>query len=120
MPAGDRVAGLGEGAGRIGGGDPEHDLVAALLGAGGGGGDLGGDQRRDVIDVSGTDRNDDLDPVHDGPYHAMTDAHRARISPTSSAKRQRVGAGVTRRFISRRRRLRASRVLRFFLTLGFS
>jgi hypothetical protein len=63
LPARDRALGLEQ---RRGGGvarDPEHDLVAALLGAGGGGGDLGGDQRGDVIDVGRADRNDHLDPV---------------------------------------------------------
>ena len=52
------------------GGDPEHDLVAALLGTRGGGGNFGRDQRRDVVDVGRADRNDDLDPVshaHEAP-----------------------------------------------------
>ena len=35
---------------RVGSGDPEYDLVTALLGAGRGGWDLGGDQGSDVID----------------------------------------------------------------------
>ena len=45
------------------GGDPEHDLVTTLLRTRSRSWDLGRDQRGDVIDISCTDRNDDLDPV---------------------------------------------------------
>ena len=77
--------------------DPEHDFIPTLLRAGSRERNFGRDQGCEIIDLSSRDRDDNFNPVG-----------------------QRVGAGITRRFISRRSRLRASRVFRFFLTLGFS
>ena len=76
---------LGQRARDIRGIDPKHDLVPALLGSGSSGPHVRCDQRSDVIDVSRTDRNDDLDPIgqderlasrggRDPPLHLATEA----------------------------------------------
>jgi gamma-glutamyl-gamma-aminobutyrate hydrolase PuuD len=75
-----------------------------------------GEERRDLVDIDGRGGNDDLDPVGHCEDRAKTGSDRL--------DHMRPGPGPVPmpvlRFISRRSRLRASRVFRFFLTEGFS